>query len=87
MRLAEDWTKMAQEVERRAEHKDTSTGGEVSERRRIKENPERSQIILRAYKLWERAGRPEGRAEEFYYLAEQQLRDEEADLSRTPDDL
>jgi hypothetical protein len=52
------------------------------------ENPDRAQIILRAYKLWERAGRPEGRAEEFYHLAEQQLRDEEkSDPTRTPDDL
>jgi hypothetical protein len=39
---------------------------------RTQENPDRAQIILRAYKLWERAGRPEGRAEEFYPLAEQQ---------------
>jgi hypothetical protein len=64
---------MAQEAERRL------TG---------MENPDRAQIILRAYKLWERAGRPEGRAEEFYHLAEQQLRDEEkSDPTRTPDDL
>jgi hypothetical protein len=52
------------------------------------EDPDRAQIILRAYKLWERAGSPEGRAEEFYYLAEQQLRDEEkSDPSRPPDNL
>jgi hypothetical protein len=90
LRLAEDWATMAQEVERRDEHKVTSTtGGELSERRRtVMENPDRAQIILRAYKLWERAGSPEGRAEEFYYLAEQQLRDEEqSDPTRTPDNL
>ena len=52
------------------------------------ENPERAQIIIRAYKLWERAGSPEGRAEEFYYLAEQQLRrEEQPDPTRTPDNF
>jgi hypothetical protein len=49
------------------------------------ENPDRAQIILRAYQLWEQAGSPEGRAEEFYHLAEQQLRNEEK--SDPPDTL
>jgi hypothetical protein len=31
-------------------------------------------IALRAYQLWDAAGRPEGRAEEFYYQAEEELR-------------
>jgi hypothetical protein len=31
-------------------------------------------IALRAYELWEAAGRPEGRAEDFYFQAEEELR-------------
>jgi hypothetical protein len=31
-------------------------------------------IALRAYQLWEAAGRPEGRDEEFYFQAEEELR-------------
>ena len=40
------------------------------------ENPDRAQIIKRAYELWEQAGSPEGRAEEFYHQAEQELQNE-----------
>jgi hypothetical protein len=50
------------------------------------ENP--TEIVRRAYELWEQAGKPEGRDQEFYHLAEQELRD--ADKSsplRTPDNL
>jgi DNA-binding SARP family transcriptional activator len=36
--------------------------------------PTEQQIIERAYELWEKAGRTEGRAEEFYRQAEQELR-------------
>jgi hypothetical protein len=52
------------------------------------ENPTGQQIVRRAYELWEQAGKPVGRDEEFYHLAEQELRD--ADKSsplRTPDNL
>jgi hypothetical protein len=52
------------------------------------ENPTKDQIIHRAYELWEQAGKPEGRDEEFYHQAEQELRN--ADKSsplRTPDNL
>jgi hypothetical protein len=35
----------------------------------------------RAYALWEREGRPEGRAEEHWFRAEAELRAEEADPS------
>jgi hypothetical protein len=52
------------------------------------ENPTQIQIVRRAYELWEQAGKPDGRDEEFYHLAEQELRD--ADKSsplRTPDNL
>jgi hypothetical protein len=31
-------------------------------------------IRERAHQLWQEAGEPEGRDEEFYYLAEQELR-------------
>jgi hypothetical protein len=52
------------------------------------EQPTKEQIIHRAYQLWEQAGKPEGRDDEFYRLAEQELRN--ADKSsplRTPDNL
>jgi hypothetical protein len=38
------------------------------------EKPTEEQIKRRAYELWERAGKPEGREEEFYYQAEEELR-------------
>jgi DUF2934 family protein len=31
-------------------------------------------IPLRAYELWDAAGRPEGRSEEFYFEAEEEFR-------------
>jgi DUF2934 family protein len=31
-------------------------------------------IALRAYELWDAAGRPEGRSEEFYFQAEEEFR-------------
>jgi hypothetical protein len=37
--------------------------------------PKEEQMRLRAYKLWERHGRPEGRQDEFWLRAEQELRD------------
>jgi hypothetical protein len=52
------------------------------------EQPTKEQIIHRAYQLWEQAGKPEGRDDEFYHLAEQELQN--ADKSsplRTPDNL
>ena len=59
-----------------------------SSRKPAMENPTEKQIVRRAYELWEQAGKPEGRDQEFYHLAEQELRD--ADKSsplRTPDNL
>jgi hypothetical protein len=38
------------------------------------EDPCKVQVIVRAYELWEEAGKPEGRDEEFYHQAEQELR-------------
>ena len=45
-------------------------------------------IVRRAYELWQKAGEPEGRDEEFYLKAEQELAN--ADPSpplRSPDNL
>jgi hypothetical protein len=42
------------------------------------ENPTKEQIIHRAYELWEQAGKPEGRDQEFYHQAEQELQAEPA---------
>jgi hypothetical protein len=52
------------------------------------EEPTREQVIHRAYELWEKADKPEGRDQEFYHQAEQELRNEEKSSSlRTPDNL
>jgi hypothetical protein len=54
----------------------------------VMENPTKEKVIHRAYELWEQAGKPEGKDEDFYHQAEQELRD--ADKSsplRTPDNL
>ena len=39
-------------------------------------NPSEEQVIHRAYELWEQAGKPDGRDQEFYHQAEQELRGE-----------
>jgi hypothetical protein len=36
--------------------------------------PEVPNIAFRAYQLWDAAGRPEGRSEEFYFQAEEEFR-------------
>ena len=52
------------------------------------EQPTKEQIIHRAYELWEQAGKPEGRDDEFYHLAEQELRNADQILTvTTPDNL
>jgi hypothetical protein len=52
------------------------------------ENPPQIYIVRRAYELLQKAGEPEGRDPEFYYRAEQQLRNEDKfSLLRTPDTL
>jgi hypothetical protein len=52
------------------------------------ENPTKEQVLKRAHELWEQAGKPEGKDEEFYHLAEQELRDaDESSPLRTPDNL
>ena len=45
-------------------------------------------IRRRAYEIWERNGRPKGKEEEFWRLAEQELRNEDKSSPvRTPDTL
>jgi DUF2934 family protein len=50
--------------------------------------PTERQIKARAFELWEQAGQPVDRDEEFYRQAEQQLRNEDKlNPSTTPDNL
>jgi len=50
--------------------------------------PSEQEIRERAHQLWERAGKPEGRGDEFWHAAEQELRNENrSDTMRTPDTL
>ena len=50
--------------------------------------PTEKEIMARAYEIWERNGRPEGREEEFWHQAEQELRNEDKSSPlRTPDTL
>ncbi|WP_084518497.1 DUF2934 domain-containing protein [Bradyrhizobium sp. th.b2] len=45
-------------------------------------------VAARAYQLWEKAGKPEERDEEFWHLAEQELLNEDKGSPlRTPDTL
>ena len=41
-------------------------------------SPSDEQIRIRAHQLWELAGRPEGREEEFWHEAERELKDSAA---------
>jgi hypothetical protein len=38
--------------------------------------PTRMEVVRRAYELWEKAGKPEGRDQEFYHQAERELEGE-----------
>jgi hypothetical protein len=50
--------------------------------------PTDQQIRERAYQLWEKFGRPDGRADEFWHIAEQDLVNEDRASARcTPDNL
>ncbi len=46
-------------------------------RRTDMDHPTKEEIIHRAYELWEQAGKPEGRDDEFYHQAERELRDKD----------
>jgi hypothetical protein len=51
-------------------------------------NPTDEQIRTRAHQLWEQAGKPEAREDEFWRLAEQELLNEDKSSPvRTPDNL
>ncbi len=41
----------------------------------------KDQIRIRAHQLWELAGKPDGRHEEFWYEAEKEIKRESEDLS------
>ena len=43
--------------------------------------PTKEQVIHRAYQLWEQAGKPEGRDQEFYHQAERELADHVPEIS------
>jgi hypothetical protein len=47
------------------------------------------EIVRRAYQLWEQAGKPDGRDQEFYHQAERELQGtyEESPSQRPPDNL
>ena len=50
--------------------------------------PNDKEIAVRAYKLWEAAGQPAGKDEEFWKLSEQELVNEDTSSPlRTPDNL
>jgi Protein of unknown function (DUF2934) len=50
--------------------------------------PTEEQIRQRAQEIWEENHRPEGRDEEFWHLAEQEIRNEDKSSPlRTPDTL
>jgi Protein of unknown function (DUF2934) len=50
--------------------------------------PTEEEIKKRAYEIWERHGRPEGKKDEFWQQAEQELRNEDKSSPiRTPDTL
>ena len=48
--------------------------------------PTKEQVIHRAYQLWEQAGKPEGRDEEFYHQAEREL-EGDPKTPKTPEDI
>ena len=62
--------------------------GSYSRRRNVMPEPSERQILERAYQIWERHGRPEGREDEFFALAQQELRNEDkSNPMRTPETL
>jgi hypothetical protein len=48
--------------------------------------PARIEVVRRAYQLWEKAGKPEGRDQEFYHQGERELERESED-PETPEDI
>jgi Protein of unknown function (DUF2934) len=63
-------------------------GRSAKARKSIMGEPTEKQIKNRAYEIWEREGKPEGREDEFWALAQQELRNEnKSNPVRTPDTL
>jgi Protein of unknown function (DUF2934) len=48
--------------------------------------PTQMEVVRRAYELWEKAGKPEGRDQEFYHQAEREL-ENESEGPETPEDI
>jgi hypothetical protein len=55
-----------------------SLGGILEVKKPAMKKPTRMEVVRRAYELWQKAGQPEGRDQEFYHQAEREL---EAELS------
>jgi hypothetical protein len=52
------------------------------------DRPTEIEIIRRAYELWQQAGEPKDRDQDFYHQAEQELRNEDKSSPlRTPETL
>ena len=49
--------------------------------------PKHIDIVRRAYQLWQQAGEPKGRDEEFYLKAQEELRNEDKPPEPPPDIL
>jgi hypothetical protein len=51
--------------------------------------PTEMDIVRRAYELWEQAGKPDGKDQEFYHQAEQEFREaaEREDKKETLEDI
>ena len=45
------------------------------------------EIARRAYEIWEQAGKPDGRDQEFYHQAERELEQEPETAKEVPEDI
>ena len=63
-----------------------SHGRQSKEKESAMKKPARIEVVRRAYELWEKAGKPEGRDQEFYHQAERELETESED-PETPEDI
>ena len=63
-------------------------GGPRAKGVRVMPEPTEQEIRERARQIWERHGKPDGRDDEFWHMAEQELRNEDrSNPLRTPDTL
>ena len=67
--IEEQWRSLARRPEQDAERSNLP-----HQIRDMMPDPSIPSIAVRAYELWEAAGRPDGRDEEFYFQAEEELR-------------